>query len=120
MALTLVGLSVLGEVPWWVTVLVLAREVSVTAARFVVLRHGVLPAGRGGKLKTALQSAAVTLLVAPLWALPGEVLWRWFGFLVLYAAVVVTVATGVDYVVQARLLRRTGTRAARRAASPGP
>ncbi len=120
LGMALVGLSVLGEVPWWVTVLILAREVSVTAARFVVLRHGVMAAGRGGKLKTALQSLAVSLLLAPLWVLPGETLWSWFGYLVLGAAVVVTVATGVDYFVQARVLHRTSARAARRAAQHGP
>ena len=48
-----VGLSLLGELPWWVTVVVLVREIGITVLRFVVIRHGVMPAGRGGKLKTA-------------------------------------------------------------------
>jgi CDP-diacylglycerol--glycerol-3-phosphate 3-phosphatidyltransferase len=62
----LVGLSVLGELPWWVTVLVLVREIGVTLLRFVVIRHGVMPAGRGGKLKTVLQVVALTAYLLPL------------------------------------------------------
>lgn len=116
LGMAFVGLSILGEVAWWITVLVLARELSVTVVRFVVIRHGVMPAGRGGKLKTVLQAAALSLLVAPLWVLPGETLWRWVAYLVLAAAVLVTVVTGLDYLIQARLLRRTSQRAARRAA----
>ena len=115
-----VGLSLLGEVPWWITVLVLAREISVTVVRFLVIRHGVMPAGRGGKLKTVLQATALSLLVAPLWVLPGEQLWRWVAYAVLGAAVLVTVATGLDYLFQARMLRRTSDRAARRAAEERP
>lgn len=116
LGMAFVGLSVLGEVPWWITVLVLAREVAVTAVRLVVIRHGVLPAGWGGKLKTFLQAAALSLLVAPLWVLPGEAFWRGAAYLVLGAAVLVTVVTGVDYLAKARVLRRTSDRTARRAA----
>ena len=120
LGMAFVGLSLLGEVPWWVTVLVLGREISVTVVRFLVIRHGVMPAGRGGKLKTVLQAVALSLLVAPLWVLPGEALWRWVAYVVLAAAVLVTVVTGLDYLFQARVLRRTSQRAARRAAGGQP
>ena len=59
LGMALIGLSIIGIVPWWVTVIILVREVGVTVMRFVVIRHGVMPAGRGGKLKTALQTVAV-------------------------------------------------------------
>jgi CDP-diacylglycerol--glycerol-3-phosphate 3-phosphatidyltransferase len=115
MGTALVGLSVLGELPWWVTLVVLVREVGITAMRFVVIRHGVMPASRGGKVKTVLQAVAIGLYVLPLagaWHAAAEV--------VMAVAVVVTVVTGVDYVVRARTLRRTSPRArakqARRAA----
>ena len=62
----LVGLSLLDELPWWVTVVVLVREIGVTLLRFLVIRHGVMPASRGGKLKTLLQAVAIGLLVLPL------------------------------------------------------
>jgi len=120
LGMAFVGLSLLGEVPWWVTVVVLGREVSVTLVRLLVIRHGVMPAGRGGKLKTVLQAAALSLLVAPLWVLPGEQVWRWLAYLVLGTAVLVTVATGLDYLLQARVLRRTSERAARRAGGERP
>ncbi len=102
----LVGLSMLGDLPWWVTVVVLAREVGVTALRFWVIRHGVIPASRGGKAKTMLQAFAIGFYLLPLtgWAATGR-----SGLMV--AAVVVTVVTGVDYVARALTLRQTSARA---------
>jgi CDP-diacylglycerol--glycerol-3-phosphate 3-phosphatidyltransferase len=113
------GLSILGELPWWVTVLVLVREIGVTLLRFVVIRHGVMPASRGGKLKTVLQGAAIVLYVLPL---SGLLATGRTGVMVV--AVVVTVVTGADYVARAVTLRRTSPRAAmkrarRAASSPG-
>ena len=102
----LVGLSVLGELAWWVTVVVLVREVAVTVLRFVVIRHGVMPASRGGKLKTLLQAVAIGLLVLPLDGVLRDV-----AMLVMYVAVAVTVVTGVDYVARAVRLRRGSPRA---------
>jgi CDP-diacylglycerol--glycerol-3-phosphate 3-phosphatidyltransferase len=113
----LIGLSALGLLPWWVTVLVLAREVGVTLLRFWVIRHGVIPASRGGKVKTLLQGIAIGLYVLPLSGVFGTAR-AW----VMVVAVVVTVVTGVDYVARALTLRRTSERAAmkraRRAARP--
>lgn len=102
----LVALSVLGELPWWVTAGVLAREVGVTGLRFWVIRHGVIPASRGGKVKTVLQVVAIGLYVLPLagWPATGR---AW----VMAAAVVVTVVTGADYVLRALRLRSTSPRA---------
>ena len=112
-------LSVLGLLPWWVTIAILARELGITLLRFVVIRHGVMPASHGGKLKTVLQSVAISMLVFPteLW-MPdwvGTVAW-----LVVWAALLVTVVTGVDYVVQAVRMRRGSERtAAKQAAADG-
>ncbi len=112
----LVGLSTLGELPWAVTLVILVRELGVTALRFVVLRHGVIAASRGGKLKTLLQGVAIGLYVLPLTGLLASAR-AW----VMVLAVVVTMVTGVDYVQRALVLRRTSERAAmkraRRAAS---
>jgi len=106
MGMALVGLSILDLLPWWVTVLVLVREVGVTVLRFVVIRHGVMPASRGGKLKTALQAVAILLYVLPL-----SDPWHAIAIVVMTLAVVVTVLTGVDYVLRAQTLRRTSPRA---------
>ncbi|ALG84607.1 CDP-diacylglycerol--glycerol-3-phosphate 3-phosphatidyltransferase [Gordonia phthalatica] len=97
----LIGLSILGDLPWWVTVVILAREVGVTLLRFWVLRYGVIPASRGGKLKTLLQSMAIGLFVLPL---SGG--WHTAAWVLMIAALVATVATGVDYVWRALALRR--------------
>ena len=103
----LIGLSSLDLLPWWVTVVVLVREIGVTLLRFWVIRHGVIPASRGGKLKTLLQGLAIGLYLLPLSGLlaTGR---AW----VMTAAVVVTVVTGVDYVARALTLRQTSDRAA--------
>jgi CDP-diacylglycerol---glycerol-3-phosphate 3-phosphatidyltransferase len=102
MGTALVGLSSLGLLWWWVTVVILAREFGITALRLWVLRHGVLPASRGGKLKTFLQSVAIGLLVLPL-PYSGRIV----ADVVMAAALLLTVVTGVDYVVKALRLRRT-------------
>lgn len=95
----LIGLSMLGDLPWWVTVLIMVREIGVTALRLVVLRHGVIPASRGGKLKTLVQAVAIGLFVLPLENWSGS--WLSAAWVVMWAAIVLTVATGVDYVVSA-------------------
>ncbi len=107
----LVGLSLLALVPWWVTVVILVREVGVTVLRLVVIRHGVMPAGRGGKTKTFLQSVAIGLYVLPVGG-PVPVL----AAVVMALALVVTVVTGVHYTVRAVRLRRTSERTVRRRA----
>ncbi len=96
-------LSWFGILPWWVTVVVVAREVGVTLLRLWVIRHGVMAAGRGGKLKTVLQIVAITLYLLPLPDGAFAVA-QW----VMGAAVVVTVVTGVDYALQGIALRRNG------------
>ena len=112
----LVLLSVLGLLPWWVTLLVLGREIGITLMRFVVIRHGVMPAGRGGKLKTVLQSIALGFFLFPteIWLDTWVVA---VGWVAMAAAVLVTLVTGADYVAQAVRLRRGSDRtAAKRAA----
>ncbi len=96
----LVGLSYLGELPWWVTLVILAREIGVTILRFWVIRHGVIPASRGGKVKTAFQMAAIVgyLLPVPDWLVPVRIA-------LMAIALILTIATGVDYVVRALRLR---------------
>jgi CDP-diacylglycerol---glycerol-3-phosphate 3-phosphatidyltransferase len=101
-----IGLSILGELPWWVTVVVLVRELGVTALRFWVIRIGVIAANRGGKLKTALQALALGLYILPL---PGAFDPVEIGAMAL--AVVVTVVSGADYVLQAVKMHRQGRQA---------
>ncbi|WP_290370740.1 CDP-diacylglycerol--glycerol-3-phosphate 3-phosphatidyltransferase [Ruania suaedae] len=95
-----VVLSVLGDVPWWVTVLILVREIGITVLRFVMVRRSVMAASNGGKLKTVLQVIAICLLILPAQALLGDPVGAVVsvaGLVVLYAATAVTVVTGVDY-----------------------
>jgi CDP-diacylglycerol---glycerol-3-phosphate 3-phosphatidyltransferase len=92
----LIGLSTLGDLAWWVTLVILVREVGITVLRFVVLSRGVIPASRGGKLKTLVQAVAIGLFVLPL---SGP--WLVTASVVMAVAVVLTVVTGVDYVASA-------------------
>ncbi len=97
----LVLLSAYDLLPWWVTLLILVREWGVTALRFWVIRYGIIPASRGGKVKTALQIAAIAWY---LWPVPDP--FDVVGVWLMGAALLVTVATGADYVLQALRLRR--------------
>ena len=99
----LITLSVIGELPVWVTVLILARELGITAMRFAVIRRGVIAASQGGKLKTVLQIIAICLyLLPPSLGLPALV-----KEVVMAAALVVTLVTGVDYAIRAMRMVRT-------------
>jgi CDP-diacylglycerol--glycerol-3-phosphate 3-phosphatidyltransferase len=97
----LVGLSALRELPWWVTAVVLAREIGVTVLRLWVIRHGVIAASRGGKAKTLLQAIALGAYILPLTGWLASA--RWY---LMAAAVVLTVLTGGDYALRALRLRR--------------
>ena len=98
----LITLTALGALPWWVTALIMIREIGVTALRFAVLRRGVIAASLGGKLKTVLQIAAICLYLLPPSLSPPVI----FEQVVMGGALVVTLVTGVDYVVRAARLSR--------------
>jgi CDP-diacylglycerol--glycerol-3-phosphate 3-phosphatidyltransferase len=93
----LITLSVIGELPVWVTALILVRELGITALRFAVIRRGVIAASQGGKLKTLLQIIAICLYVLP----PSFGLPVLIREVVMGAALVVTLVTGADYVIRA-------------------
>lgn len=99
----LVMLSGYGALPWWVTVVILVREIGVTVLRFWVLRFGVIPASRGGKLKTMLLIAAIIWYIWPFTG-PLAAVGPWM----MAVAVLATVVTGVDYVVRAVRMRSDG------------
>lgn len=99
-----IGLSILGELPWWVTIIILVREWGITLLRAVIKKYGVMAANKGGKLKTACQSVA---LIMYLLYLPGMPLWfQWIAWIVMGAAFILTVVTGLDYLRAAAKLRR--------------
>lgn len=101
-----ISLSILGEIWWWVTIAILGRELIITLMRFVLIRFVVLPASRGGKLKTVLQMTAIAGYLLPLFALPAFL--GWIAAAILAAALIVTVATGVDYLVTGYRVYRAG------------
>ena len=97
---TMVMLSILGELPWWVTIVILVRELGITIWRLIEARRIVLPAGRGGKLKTVVQALALSLALLPLPALLGDWM-HWVNTVFMGAALILTVWSGADYLVRA-------------------
>ena len=93
-----VGLSILGELPWWVTIVILIREIGITVYRFVVVSDHVLAAAWMGKLKTVAQGVALALALLPLWTVVGDGIF-WVNGVAMAIALVLTIASGVDYVV---------------------
>jgi len=104
-------LSSLGEVPWWVTIVLIVRELGITLLKTLLVRRHVMAPSRGGKLKAVLQMVALSVLVVDWVGLFGATLGGWIytaGMILLYAAVVVAVVTAVDYVVKAWRIVRDG------------
>jgi len=102
----LVSLSILGELWWWVTIVIMVREIGITVFRFVIIRIRVVPASRGGKLKTVFQAVAISLYLVPTWLLLGDWM-HWVNAVVMAIALVLTVVTGVQYLVNAALRSRS-------------
>lgn len=109
----LVGLSILSELPWWVTIVVLVREIGVTVHRLFEARSVVLAAAWMGKLKTVAQSVAIALALFPFAALLGG--WvNWVNAATMTIAVALTIASGIDYIVNVARLGRSGAAEDRR------
>ena len=100
----LIGLSLLDDLAWWITVVILVRELGVTFLRMWVIKHGVIPASRGGKAKTMAQVIAIGMYLY----VPADLGW-WDTVAegVMAIAVILTLITGFDYVMRALKLRRS-------------
>ncbi len=96
----LVALSILGELWWWVTIVILVREAGITVFRLAVVRDRVIPASRGGKLKTIVQAIAISFYLVPVWLLLGDWM-HWFNAALMGIALALTLSTGIEYVVNA-------------------
>lgn len=96
----LVSLSILGELPWWVTIVILVREVGITVLRLVALRDHVIAASLLGKIKTWVQIIALSVAIVPLWNVFGD--WgHTVATVLIYLALVITIVSGVEYLWQA-------------------
>lgn len=106
-------LSYLGDLPWWVTIVILAREWGITIMRFAMVRKEVMAAGAGGKAKMVLQIVGITLLLVPWVSVLGERAGSGMVLVsqgVIYVAALLTVITGIDYVIKAVKISRKYTR----------
>lgn len=102
-----VGLSIIGVLWWWVTVVLLVREWGITIMRFFIKKYGVMPASQGGRIKTTLQALAIGgyLLPFEIWDNTASDVLRWATHVVMAAALVITLVTAVQYVIDARRIR---------------
>ena len=96
----LVGLSILGEIPWWITIVILVREIGITVFRFIALRDRVIAASWLGKVKTVVQAVAISLALFPFWQVLGQWI-NWVNAVLIVLALVLTVVSGVEYLWQA-------------------
>jgi len=101
----LIGLSLLDYLPWWVTIVILVRELGITALRLLIVRRGVMPASRGGKLKTVVQVVAIGLYILPLEYIVDWL--PWLAHITMALALVLTLGTGLHYVYRAAILVRS-------------
>ncbi|UYO98365.1 CDP-diacylglycerol--glycerol-3-phosphate 3-phosphatidyltransferase [Microbacterium sp. M28] len=94
-----VGLAILGEWPWWVVIIILVREWGITVHRFVVAKQHIVAAAWMGKIKTALQGVTLGWWLLPLQEFIGLDWWTGIGTALMYATLLLTVLSGIDYVV---------------------
>jgi CDP-diacylglycerol--glycerol-3-phosphate 3-phosphatidyltransferase len=89
----MICLSILDRMPWWITIVILAREVGITIFRLAIVKRGVIPANKGGKIKAALQGFGTGFYVLPL---NPDLYWFRDGFM--YITIALTLITGAYYV----------------------
>ena len=88
----MISLSILDRFPWWITILILTREIGITLFRLLVIKNGVIPASKGGKIKTLMQNFGVGFFILPL---PAWLDWFKFGFI--SVAIILTITSAYDY-----------------------
>jgi len=89
----MISLSILERMPWWITIVILVREIGITIFRLMIINRGVIPANKGGKIKATMQNFGVGFYVLPL---SSSLYWFRDGFM--YIAVALTIVTGAYYV----------------------
>ena len=108
----IIMLSIMDILPWWATITIIVREAAITILRFIMVRRWVMAASKGGKLKTVLQVIFIAMMILPAVGLFGETIGGWIeiaAFVVMIAAVVVTVVTGLDYIIRAIKVARSAS-----------
>ncbi len=103
-----VGLSIIGVLWWWVTIVLLVREFGITVVLFVVKKYGVMPASQGGRIKTTFQAVAIGGYLLPLeiWDNSFSQVLRWATHVTMAAALAISVVTAVQYVRDSVVMRR--------------
>ncbi len=89
----MISLSIQGRFPWWITILILSREIGITIFRLLVIKDGVIPASKGGKIKTLMQNFGVGFFMLPF---PSWL--EWFRVSFISVAIILTITTAYDYV----------------------
>ena len=93
----------LDQIPAWMVIVILGREMIITGMRQVAAAEGiVIAAGWSGKIKTVLQMVAIPVLLLNNW--PCDPYFGGFPAdqILLWAALIMTVVSGVEYMVKNR------------------
>lgn len=93
----MISLAILDRFPWWIVVVILVREIGITIFRLLVIKDGVIPASKGGKVKTLMQNFGVSFYMLPI---PESL--HILRDLFMAVAVFLTIWTGIDYIIQWR------------------
>jgi CDP-diacylglycerol--glycerol-3-phosphate 3-phosphatidyltransferase len=88
----MISLSLLDRFPWWITILILTREIGITLFRLLVIKNGVIPASKSGKIKTLMQNFGVGFFILPL---PTWLDWFKYGFI--SVAIILTITSAYEY-----------------------
>jgi CDP-diacylglycerol--glycerol-3-phosphate 3-phosphatidyltransferase len=97
----MISLAILDRFPWWIVFVILFREIGITIFRLAVIKNGVIPASKGGKLKTLTQNFGVGFYILPLPQMLHPVRDIFMG-----VAVLLTIWSGIDYLVKWNQARR--------------
>ena len=105
----LIMLSLHGHLWWWVTILMIGRELAITLMRMYMVKQEVMAAGRGGKIKMFMQSLGIGGLLIP-WAsflpsvLAAVLIWICYAFIAI--ALYFSISSAVEYVQDARRIAK--------------
>lgn len=101
------GLAILGEVSWWIVIIILIREWGITVHRFTIVHEHVVAAAWMGKIKTVVQGVALGWALLPLHVLVGQPAWATITLVLMLLALLLTIASGIDYIVAQTRGRRS-------------
>jgi len=93
----MIGLIELGKMPAWIVIIIIAREFTISGFRLIASDNGkVIAASMWGKVKTTVQMVMVVVMIADI----QLTAFRYIEAVLMYAALILTVVSLIDYLVK--------------------